>query len=940
MVSKEILLRLLMLKNLKTLSLLALFLGAYSSLLAQEYTSYFIQFNEGVNPQTSSLPAQLQLAKMKPILRVTSLRGKTYQSEAEQQLSRVFRIEVLGPDLDLFELNRHPDIAFVEPVPENRTMLIPSDPALNVQQLEYLNLVGLPSAWDSSTGDTSVVIAIIDTGTEIDHEDLAGNIYRNWLEVPENGIDEDENGYVDDVNGWDFENSDPDPSPQGSSHGTHVAGIAGAATNNGIGIAGAGFNCRILPLKGIRYGYEAIIYAVQLGADVINCSWGSTVYSRTAELIVQYARENDALVVAAAGNSSNDDVFYPAGYADVLGVGSVDNDGSKSSFSNWGKHISVMAPGNQIYSTLLNNSYGTSFGTSMATPLVSGAAGLLKAAHPNWSMMQVRANIEASAVPVQMESELWDEFTGEGILQAGAAIQSTPQPLIIVQDITFSDTQGNDNGILENGEIVTISPVIMNFGITGSFELSPHILGESRIEAEDATRSFSAEQGQEVDLGDLQFRILPNARPDEQMQIALAFEHENGSRNTQIIDFVVNPSFGTLVANSIELSINSQGRIGFLDPDTNSVGSAFLIRENSTASNIVNRPLLRAGGILFGNEEGRISNNLVSASPNLWENDFILRENGKISFDGAIRNQTISLQFSDAGAADDSYQIIVDQEAYAFAWEADQNFVILRYQLLNAGGTDYEGFRFGTYLDFDLPLSGSQNDLLYYDSEKNLVVQEAGQGDSTCYLGAAIQSSTNLNYSHWMINNSLSANDITASNFVTTDGFTDFEKWLALDLGPGRDSQGPANVAFVLSASEQTLRNQQTADYFLILAHGTSLDDLFASIDRARFQVNQILLPIEEAPSELPDAFSIDKIYPNPFNPSTLIQFSVGEAGPVKIQLFDVLGRLVYQSQFNAMAPGKNVFTLQADNLPSGMYLLQLTHTKGISRHQKLTLLR
>lgn len=231
------------------------------------------------------------------------------------------------------------------------------------------------SAWAAhGTGSDSVVVAVVDTGVYIGHEDLKDNIWRNTDEIPGNGRDDDRNGYVDDINGFDFYMYDSTVYDQadGDQHGTHVSGIIGASGNNGVGVSGVNHNVTIMPVKflgpgggGEFEGAEAIIYAVDNGAQVINCSWGGG-YSQVIEDALQYAADHGVLVCAAAGNDSmdvdeNPDYFYPSSseVTCVITVASTDHNDELSFFSNYGDEtVELAAPGEEVTSTLAYDAVG------------------------------------------------------------------------------------------------------------------------------------------------------------------------------------------------------------------------------------------------------------------------------------------------------------------------------------------------------------------------------------------------------------------------------------------------------------------------------------------------------------------------------------------------------------------------------------------------------
>jgi subtilisin family serine protease len=333
--------------------------------------------------------------------------------------------------------------------------VFPNDPDWAEQW--SLRKMGVTSAWEVVTGTPDIVIAVLDTGVHLAHEDLNGQIWTNPDEIPGNRLDDDGNGKIDDVYGWHFfhrwtgSGFIPDEDADvwdDNGHGTHVSGIAAAATNNGIGVAGIAWQARLMPVKVLdMYGTgwysdiaAGIIYAVDNGARIVNLSLGGEGASATLCAAVEYAYNRNALVVAAAGNTGGA-VVYPAACAHALAVAATDEADARASFSNHGPELDVAAPGVDIYSTwcrqdvylgtCMGSYYFTKSGTSMATPHVSGLAALVWSHWPEWTNEQVARHIQQTAVDL---GELgWDEWYGWGrvdALIALALLQRSYLPLV------------------------------------------------------------------------------------------------------------------------------------------------------------------------------------------------------------------------------------------------------------------------------------------------------------------------------------------------------------------------------------------------------------------------------------------------------------------------------------------------------------------------------
>jgi subtilisin family serine protease len=309
--------------------------------------------------------------------------------------------------------------------------VVPNDPLVTYQW--HIQDAGdadidLPEAWDIAQGDPGAIIAIIDTGLDWNHPDLAAAVWLNPDEIAGNGLDDDRNGLIDDLRGWDFGNNGPDPSPDPlmssdgidmGFHGTHCAGIAAASTNNNVGIAGAGAGCSLMGLKVVDTAgnvtteslVAAMNYAVTSGASVISLSLGGTFEDfGFLQAAVDDAVAANVVCVAAAGNSGTDTRLYPAALDGVISVGATNSAHQRASFSSYGSWVDVAAPGEGIWSTINRNyewdymtqlifswlfgwdgtnPYMFSDGTSMATPLVAGVCGLIKSVSPNCTPDQV-----------------------------------------------------------------------------------------------------------------------------------------------------------------------------------------------------------------------------------------------------------------------------------------------------------------------------------------------------------------------------------------------------------------------------------------------------------------------------------------------------------------------------------------------------------------------
>jgi subtilisin family serine protease len=438
-------------------------------------------------------------------------------------------------DRAVADFTADPNVRTAERIRVYRINQIPDDPKFNFQWAfdpgKEFN-IRAHRAWDVTTGSTNVKIAIADTGVAYDHEDLENNIWHNAAEESgATGVDDDGNGYVDDKIGWDWvangnphepgedwQNPDADPMDF-MGHGTHLAGIASAVTDNGVGVAGVNWNAKIMCLRvgwsDWPYGYvamdycaQSMYYAGEKGADAYNASWGN--YNGGGlGAATDYLIAHDAVVAAAAGNDDSTGQSYLCGRNDVLAVAATTTAGKKASFSNYGSWVDCCAPGSGIYSTFYRGPtdqyyYSYQSGTSMAAPFVAGLAGLVRAKYPGYSESQVRDAILDGCWDIDWNNPGYEGMLGEGLINCYNPLvnnndvelkyftaESTPRGVKLSWDaeefetagynlyrrrsdgLTVKTADGLDNYTIINGDLIVGTPpyVYVDGGLTeGTYE--------------------------------------------------------------------------------------------------------------------------------------------------------------------------------------------------------------------------------------------------------------------------------------------------------------------------------------------------------------------------------------------------------------------------------------------------------------------------------------
>jgi len=450
----------------------------------------------------TALSTRISLAKgvgnaVKPLVETEKL--KSPDKAREIGLDRIFTVQVTQQG-DVMEfcrrLQQDPNVEWAEPVYIIPQDVEPNDEYYYLQQ--HLPQISMPEAWDVDKGDSTVVIAIIDSGVDYLHFDLADRIWINPGEdidndgkitaADSNGVDDDANGFVDDFVGWDWvtgvsgdEDSDASPREDGededndpmdvNGHGTHCAGIAAAVTNNGVGVAGVSWGCSVMALRigwlsndGNGYGYstwmsQAFIYAADNGAKVANLSYGT---SRAVLEGALYAFEHDVAIATSAGNENTliSDALGTAPW--TLTVTAVDNYNIKTDYSNYGLDANIAAPGGSglaegIMSLKPGGFFVRMSGTSMASPVIAGVLGLVRSHFPEFTASEAYYQVVGTADNIDDLNPGYEGLLG-GCVNGYRALTETvvPLPRLALDKVDFIDIDGNNNGIADPGETVDI----------------------------------------------------------------------------------------------------------------------------------------------------------------------------------------------------------------------------------------------------------------------------------------------------------------------------------------------------------------------------------------------------------------------------------------------------------------------------------------------------
>ena len=819
----------------------------------------------------------------------------------------------------------------------------PNDPQYS--EMSHLRHVRLPEAWDivkSSEGD--VIIGIIDAGTDWQHADLLENIWRNPSELEDNGIDDDGNGYVDDVVGWNFSNDSNDPTglPQTEAngiHGTMVAGIAAAVSDNEEGIAGASWNARLLPVNtgcansdnAVCFGYEGILYAAMQGADVINVSWGGP-DSFLGREVIEMALEMGSLIVASAGNgfgidsegiNLDENLSYPAAYDRVLVVGSTGKaSDTKADFSNFGVSVDVFAPGDALNTTVPDNEYTTlASGTSFSTPIVSALAALLKTAHPDWTLDQIREQIRVTADPIDGSNDgTLSGLLGRGRINAGRALTDQSLPSVRIQGIDILDS-GMD-GVIQSGESVVVNVELINH-LADAEDLSLTLsINDPDIIVQNSASTIASLASGGTSNVQFSFSFASEVPKDHEMNFKLLVEGTDNYRDVELIRLIANRA--THDTGVLQMSLTDEGNIGWSGFQETSEGQGF---------KYLGVNWLFEGGLLIASEPDKISDSIRNTGEDEQDEDLRRPEGG---FFGILETSVASengLVILNDEAARNPIGLKVHQESYADDADENNDFIILRYVISHAdpqATSAIQDLYIGLFTDWDLTRSA---DYARFDEDRAMGIVQPSESEPILLMATRLLD-TRAGFSYRSIDNE-EIFDARSDG----DGFTDEEKWAFMTEGIQVESVDDTDVSTLLTAGPFQLFPGSTVEAAFALMAARSEEELAQFADQAQTFWDNTLSQTPPFPVALEDdqvlgTFALDAPFPNPSTEDVSLGIVMPATGTVRLELFDILGRRVHTLVDQTKIAGRHLIHWDGrmndgSLLSSGVYLYRLTVFAG-----------
>ena len=831
-------------------------------------------------------------------------------SNPANELARIVKVKFQEPYDALVlskKLQKSGLIEFAEPKYINEIVETPNDPMISTQY--HLDLIQAYDAWDE-LNDSEILISIVDTGVQIDHEDLSDNIYinpgedgtdENGNDKRTNGIDDDDNGYVDDFQGWDFSSDqfgeDNDPSP-GNRHGTHVAGISAAVTNNGIGVAGVNPNAKILAVKcgpdlpfinSIDSGYEGILYSGVIGAEIINCSWGGQGRSEIGHETVKAVTELGALVVCATGNDASELIIYPAWFPECLSVSSTTPADRRSSFSNYHKDVDVSAPGSSINATVPGDDYASLNGTSMASPVVAGVAAMVKANNPNYTPQQLIAHIKATTDNIEANLGSQKGKMGKGRVNAYKALTDPNPKNIEIMDVNFTDVDG-DNAFLPGDEIIcsfTVKNMLNDITSLALTADKTSITGPDLSNIVEMIGDLASLEEKRVSIN---FVLPDNINFDYSIEFELLFADADDYSTSEILSFIVNQSYRDIRTDLLLSSINSRGHIGFNDFPDNLEGSGFQYKNT--------------GNVLFEGAYMATTNGKIS--------DVARTETGQQSshfnFEKLVSRSLVKDQeiltstFADDGRLG-RVGVEVDQSIIKSTNPDLQGALFVKNKAKNNSSDVFEEFYSGYYFDWDIGPSG-QNNECWFDEENDLGIIRRTDNEAFPFIGAGII--TGEGFKVFALDN----DGESSSNPGVYDGFTDQEKMDILSGKVLRTQSNNTDASMIISTGPYNIEVNDSAEVVYVLLAAETEAELISTYEKAKqFYLTNPNLSVE-------DEISFN-YYPNPTKDYIMVE--IVDQSFDKLDIIDNLGNVI---QKNNIGLGTNRVDLSG--LPNGNYFLRI----------------
>jgi hypothetical protein len=625
------------------------------------------------------------------------------------------------------------------------------------------------------------------------------------------------------------------------------------------------------------------------------------------------------VIVAACGNFGTHQPFYPASYNGIISVAALNSANEKAVFSCYDESVDVSAPGEDILSTVPDNSYDFMSGTSMASPVVAGVVALTRIAHPDMTSRQISELVRVTCDNIDGVNPNFKGLLGNGIVNAKRAVSEKNAKSIKL--ISYKVVDENGDGILDAGEYVRIFTTYENI-------LSP--VRKVRVKAFSDSYLPLPLENDSLYLGDMatsdtviagdviSFHIPLGLTYDYTFKIKLDISDTNNVITTETITLFANPSYRNLDSNNITTTLNSRGNIGFNDYAFNMQGVGFKYK-NSQNINF-------EGGLIIGSGYSRISNCVRSTRQSFQDRDFLPFKILSLQSPGDKAALEATAEFADSR---DSSQagVYVSQHAYQFTDEDARDIIFISYDIANQTFYYRDSLFAGLFFDWDIGAGGTNN-VVKFDYEDMFGYARNVKNDTLPLAGVKIITPQMTNF--YAIDNAGNTKDTSIGIY---NGFSKREKWLTISSGIKRDESSVTDVSMVISAGPMRVLPFDTTRVTFALFAGGSLEQLKENARKAEAVAARYGLSDKHYP-DVPDHNLITRVYPNPAQKGEIsINYTIVKSGNVSFDLYDLKGKnynLDIKSKY--MTEGRYSLKFKTKALCTGMYLLMMNAAGQIDR--------
>jgi hypothetical protein len=651
------------------------------------------------------------------------------------------------------------------------------------------------------------------------------------------------------------------------------------------------------------------VYCYQNGAKIINCSWGSGSYSSFTQDIVNNAWNAGTVICASAGNGNPGQEVprYPASYDNVVSVAATNSSDVKAGFSNYHSTVDISAPGDNILSTVWDNTYTSYSGTSMSAPVTSGTVGLIRSKYPSWTPAQVVSRLLLGVDSIYHLNPSYVGKLGTGRVNAFKCVSD--YPIISIVSYTHNDSvYGNNDKVYDVGEKIPLLLTYKNIWLSGnnvSLRLTTTDPDVEIVKDSIFVGNLGAYITYSTAIANT-FEVKAKATCPFDKVITFRLNtssnaYPNMTTNTLTVTF--RQGWANHNINNLTMSLTKDGAVG---KKTQAYGNGLFLSGNPSTNQMLE------GGLMIGVSNTKVSDvcrRIASAS----DTDFVGLSTYTINTPGTASNQDGFGLFNDDGAGSNKIGVTVRALSYAWNSSPDANYIILKYVIKNTSGSNLSNMFAGIYA-FYTPTGQLSNNFTKLDT-LNKLGYSYNSANTDPHLGVALLTNQNLNFKA-----------LLGSEVLT--GFTTQEKWDALSHGISVPSQGPNITCLVISAGPISLNNNDSVTVGFAIVKGANLAELKTNTITAKNKYG--VIGVEQISGQVPLRYALYQNYPNPFNPVTTIKFDIPKSDYVNIKLYDITGRYLGSIVDRKLDAGSYKVGFDGSNLASGVYFYRVETSRFI----------